>query len=117
MPAVDRSLDALLALDGTTYVITDAGHWVKFVVTRVPPTKDKPHGLDYSLTMHAPNGERLVGFDNAHVLPGKQARGGRKDHRHRLGQVKGYGYTDGGALITAFWTEVESVLKEKGYST
>ena len=115
MTGVDRSLDALLELDGTTYVITDAGHWVKFVVTRVQPTTDKPHGLDYSLTMHAPNGERLVGFDNAHRAPGRQGRGGGKDHRHRLRQVKTYDYTDGGALIAAFWTEVKSVLEEEGH--
>lgn len=114
MPQPDASLDALLELDGTTYVITAAGHWVKFVVTRVPATADKPHGLDYSLTMHAPGGERLVGFDNAHRLPGKQGRAGGKDHRHRQSQVKPYQYTDGGALIAAFWTEVESVLREEG---
>ena len=83
-------------------------------ITRVPATADKPHGLDYSLTMHAPSGARFVGFDNAHRLPGKQGRGGAKDHRHRQSQVKPYEYTDGGALIAAFWTEVESVLSEEG---
>jgi len=113
--ARDLSLEALLDLDGTTYAINDEGYWVKFVVSRVPQTADKPHGLDYSLTMHAPNGERLVGFDNAHRAPGKKGRAGGKDHRHRLHQVKPYDYTDGGALVAAFWTEVKSVLEEEGH--
>jgi hypothetical protein len=57
--------------------------------------------------MHAPSGERLVGFDNAH--PAGQAGEGRgKDHRHRQSQVKPTN-TPMGALIAAFWTEVESV--------
>ena len=43
----DPSLDALLDLDGQVLVIDPAGrHWVKFVVTRVPVSPEKPHGLD-----------------------------------------------------------------------
>lgn len=65
----DPSLDALLDLDGQILVVDpDGGHWVKFVVTRVPVSPEKPHGLDYSLTLHGPSGERLVGFDNAHPV-------------------------------------------------
>lgn len=52
----------------------EGGHWVKFVVTRVPASPEKPHGLDYSLTRHGPLGERLVGFDNAHQVRPRQAR-------------------------------------------
>jgi hypothetical protein len=36
---------------------------VRFVVTRVAVSPEKPHGLDYSLTLHGPDGERLVGFN------------------------------------------------------
>jgi len=43
-------------------------HWVRFVVRRVPTTEQKPHGLDYSLTLHDADGERLVGFDNSHPV-------------------------------------------------
>ena len=65
----DPSLDTLLDLDGTVLVVDpDAKHWVRFVVTRVDATEAKPHGLDYSLTLHGPDGERLVGFDNAHSI-------------------------------------------------
>jgi hypothetical protein len=54
---------------GRFYVIDpDSGLWVRFVVRQVPATAEKPHGPDYTLTMHRRNGERLVRFDNAHPI-------------------------------------------------
>ena len=97
-------------------MIDKAGYWVKFVVHQVPATTDKPHGLDYTLTMHGPEGGRLVGFDNAHQVAG-QGRVAAKDHKPRLRTVRPYEYTDAGALVTAFWNEVESVMREKGVWT
>lgn len=112
----DLSLDTLLDLDGQVLVIDEAGCWVKFVVTQVPATTEKPHGLDYTLTLHSPEGGRLVGFDNAHQVAGL-GKGAAKDHKHRLHTVRPYGYTDAGALLAAFWKEVESVMREKGVWT
>jgi hypothetical protein len=110
----DPALDTLLDLDGLTLVVDPVGgHWVHFVVTQVPPTPEKPHGLDYSLTLHGQNGERLVGFDNAHPV-GKRKRGSPQDHRHRIRTVKAYEYSDAGTLLIDFWTEVDAVLKERG---
>ena len=110
----DLALDTLLDLDGITLVVDpESGFWVRFVVTQVPPTPEKPHGLDYSLTLHGPNGERLVGFDNAHSV-GRQKRGDPQDHRHRTRTVKPYDYSDAATLLADFWTEVDAVLKEKG---
>jgi hypothetical protein len=110
----DPGLDTLLDLDGTVLVVDpDGRHWVKFVVTRVPVTPEKPHGLDYSLTLHGPSGERLVGFDNAHPV-GRQRRGEPQDHRHRLRTVRPYDYRDAGTLLADFWGEVDAVLKERG---
>ena len=94
----------------------EVGHWVKFVVAKVPPTAEKPHGLDYSLSMHGRDGERLVGFDNAHRV-GKQKRGDPQDHRHRIRTVRAYEYSDAGTLLADFWTEVDAVLKERGART
>jgi hypothetical protein len=80
----DPTLNVLLDLDGQVLVVDPEGsHWVRFVVTRVPASPERPHGLDYSLTLHGPNGERLVGFDNAHPVK-RQRRGEPQDHRHRL---------------------------------
>lgn len=109
----DAGLDALLDLDGQILVVDpEGGHWVKFVVTKVPASPAKPHGLDYSLTLHGPSGERLIGFDNAHVV-GRGKRGAPSDHRHRLRRVKPYEYRDAAALMADFWIEVDAVLKER----
>jgi hypothetical protein len=52
----------LLDLDGLVLVVDpDGGHWSKFSVQRLPATRQKPHWLDYSLTLHGSDGERLVG--------------------------------------------------------
>lgn len=114
------SLDTLLDLDGQVLVIDpEARYWVRFVVRRVPTTLERPHGLDYALTLHGPNGERLVGLDNAHPVAGSSAPGaGRRrrarDHRHRLATVRPYDYQDAATLLADFWAEVESVLRERG---
>jgi len=110
----DRSLDTLLDLDGQVLVVDpEGGFWVRFVITRVPASPEKPHGLDYSLTLHGPSGERLVGFDNAHLV-GRQRKGEPHDHRHRLQTVKRYDYQNAATLLADFWQAVDAVLKERG---
>ena len=110
----DPALDTLLDLNGLTLVIDpEAGYWVRFVVTQVPVVPEKPHGLNYSLTLHGPSGERLVGFDNAHPV-GTQKRGQPQDHRHCLRTVGPYEYSDAATLLADFWTEVDVVLKKRG---
>ncbi len=110
----DPALDSLLDLDGLTMVVDpEGGHWVKFVVTQVPATEAKPHGLNYSLSLHGRDGERLVGFDNAHRV-GKQKRSDPQDHRHRMRTVKAYEYSDAATLLADFWNEVDAVLDERG---
>ena len=108
----DSSLDTLLDLHGQVLVIDPAGYWVRFVVREVPTIPEKPHGLDYTLTLRAPDGTRLVGFDNAHAVAGKRHKS--HDHKHRLRTVKAYAYRDAAALVADFWLEVETVMKEKG---
>ena len=109
----DPSLDLLLELDGQVFVVDpQGGHWVRFVVTQVPVSA-RPHGLDYSLTLHGPDGRRLVGFDNAHPVT-HQKRGEAQDHRHRLRTIKAYDYRDAATLLGDFWTMVDTVLREGG---
>jgi hypothetical protein len=73
----DASLDTLLDLDGQVLVLDErGGYWVKFEVKRVMPTKE-PHGLDYSMTLHGNGNERLVGFDNAHLVRQSAGPGGK----------------------------------------
>jgi hypothetical protein len=69
----EPGLDLLLDFDGQVLVVDpEGGHWVRFVVTQVPASPEKPHSIDYSLTLHGPDGERLVGFDNAHAVKGQK---------------------------------------------
>jgi hypothetical protein len=110
----DPNLDVLLDLDGQVFVVDPAGrYWVRFRVTSVPVTPEKPHGLDYSLTLHGPTGERLVGFGNAHPV-GRQSRGEPQDHRHRHQTVRSYPYRDAASLLDDFWKTVDKVLLEQG---
>ena len=116
----DPTLDVLLDLDGQVLVVDPAGgHWVRFVVTQVAVSPEKLHGIDYSLTLHGPDGERLVGFDNAHPVA-EQKRGDPQDHRHlprapgRQRTIRTYEYQDAATLLADFWDAVDAVLREKG---
>jgi len=110
----DQSLDVLFDLDGQVLVVDPAGsHWVRFVATRVPVSPEKPHGIDYSLTLHGPDGERLLGFDNAHPV-GRRRRSQPQDHRHRLRTIRPYEYRDAATLLADFWSAVDAVLRERG---
>jgi hypothetical protein len=112
--ASDPTLDVLLDLDGQVLVVDpDGGHWVRFTVRRVPKTEQRPHGLNYSLTLHGPGGERLVGFDNAHPV-GKRKRGTPQDHQHRMRRTRPYRYEDAATLLADFWAAVDAVLRERG---
>ncbi len=118
-PISDPGLDDLLALDGVVLVVDPVGnHWVKFVAKRVEPSEERPHGLNYSLTLHGADGERLVGFDNAHAVASGGGRSRRMtpthDHRHGQGAAKPYDYQDAATLLRDFWREVDAVLKHKG---
>ena len=118
VPDRDAGLDTLLDLHGQTLFVDELGHWVKFIVLRTDVTAERPHGLNYSLTLHAPDGKRLVGFDNAHPVRERRGPGTRRriegDHRHRLRNIGPYDYTNAATLLEDFWKEVDAVLRERG---
>jgi Family of unknown function (DUF6516) len=118
----EHGLEFLLAFDGRIHHL-EAGYWLKFEIKRVAASKERPHGLSYSFTLHEPDGKRLVGFDNAHGVP---ARGARfkpapqaSDHWHRTENDPGrpYAFKDAETLIEDFFDEVERVLGEGGVGT
>lgn len=86
------------------------------------PTRERPHGLRYSFTLHAPSGRRLVGFDNAHrVRPavGRYRKADPEhDHWHRHGDDPGrpYRFTTADQLLSDFESEVGKILREHGVS-
>ena len=108
----DPGLDYLLDFNNENIEVDiERGYRVRFRITQVPVSPEKPHGLDYSLTLHAPDGKRIAGFDNAHPV-GKIKRGEPQDHMHRFQTVSPYEYKDAGTLHVDFWELVYSVLKE-----
>ena len=110
----DPTLDVLLDLDRQVLVVdAERGHWVRFVVTRMPASPEKLHGIDYSLTLHGPNGERLASFDNAHAVA-RQKRGEPQDHRHRMRTIRAYEYRGAATPLADFWSTVDAVLRERG---
>ena len=111
-------IETLLDLNG--YVIDqESGYWVKVEVWRVPATPEVPHGIRYALTLHEPNGKRIMGYDNSHAVkpPKKFKFAGQRytyDHMHRHVSDKGvpYEFKDGHQLLADFFAEVDRVLKE-----
>ena len=117
-PAI--GLEYLLGLDGNIEVQNDAGYWVKMEVSSVDVTAERPHGIRYSLTLHAPDNTRLIGFDNAHSVRPAGSRfkhAGKRfpyDHRHRHALDEGvlYEFDTAYQLVSDSYAEVDRVLKE-----
>lgn len=114
---VDHSIRTLRELH-QQIIDQEDGYWLKIEAWEVKPSNDIPHGIRYSLTLHAPSGKRILGFDNAHAMKpkGKKFAGQRLpfDHKHRHASDIGvpYEFKDAQQLLTDFFTEVDSVLNE-----
>ena len=112
-------LEFLLGFDGRIHYL-ERGYWLKFEVKRMDPTPERPHGLRYSLTLHDPDGNRLMGFDNAHGVQPQGSRfqkpGIEHDHWHRVIDDEGrpYQFTTVSQLISDFFTEARQVLAAHG---
>ncbi|MGO9995541.1 MAG: hypothetical protein ACLPTF_23935 [Steroidobacteraceae bacterium] len=112
----EHALEFLLDFDGRRHFY-EGGYFAKFEIRRVSKTKTRPAGIKYAFTLHAPDGTRLMGFDNAHTVP---ALGGRKkaaaasDHWHRTADDVGrpYKFSDVETLLNDFFDEVERILTE-----
>lgn len=117
----DHALEFLLAFDGRVHHLEE-GYWIKFAIKRIAATTSRPHGLSYSFTLHAPDGTRLVGFDNAHAVAEVGSRFKRRpaasDHWHRTEDDPGkpYAFKDADTLLQDFFGEVRRVLSERGVS-
>jgi hypothetical protein len=110
-----------LAFDGRVHHL-EKGYWLKFEIARIEPTPERPHGLRYAFTLHDPQGNRLVGFDNAHGVAARGARFRRPsaehDHWHRTTDDQGrpYAFTTADQLLADFFAEVHRVLEDRGIS-
>ena len=115
----DHSLELLMDLDGLNFS-QEGGYWVKYDVSAVEKTPERPHGIKYSLTLHDPQGVRIFGIDNAHrpkKRRGPAARSTRPkaaDHLHRGGRVYTYEFEGAETLLADFDKGVNAALKRKG---
>lgn len=115
----EHSLEYLLDFDGRRHFYK-GGYWLKFEIKRVGKSALRPHGLDYSFTLHGPDGTRLIGFDNAHPVPSEGSRFKKPsveaDHWHRTQSDPGrpYKFKNAEKLIDDFFNEVERVLTDHG---
>jgi hypothetical protein len=115
----EHTLEFLLGFDGRRHWY-EGGYFAKFEIRRVKPTKVRPHELRYSLTLHAPGGKRLVGFDNAHPVRATRSHAGKRtvvaDHWHRSSADSGrpYRFESAEKLIDDFFDEIERVLTARG---
>jgi hypothetical protein len=114
----DAAIETLLDLDGTV-LDQEKGYWIKIDAWRVAVSKEVPHGIRYSLTLHGPYGKRILGYDNAHAVkpPGKFRYAGRIlafDHKHRHAADKGvpYEFRNAQQLLEDFFADVDRILLE-----
>ena len=107
----------LLDLHGSIIDQSD-GYWIKVEAWEVLASSEIPHGVRYSLTLHAPSGKRILGYDNAHAIkPKRKNFAGRRlpfDHVHRHVGDLGvpYEFKNAYELLSDFFKEVDSILME-----
>jgi hypothetical protein len=114
----DIGLSTLLDLAGHVLDQED-GYWIKIEAWQVNASEDVPHGIRDALTLHSPNGSRILGYDNAHAV---QSQRGFKfagqrlpfDHKHRQAADLGVPCVFGGAhqLLEDYFAESDRVLRE-----
>lgn len=114
----DIAIDTLLDLHDSI-LDQGGGYWIKIEAWRVEVSKEIPHGVRYSLTLHEPHGKRILGYDNAHAVkpPKKFKYAGQilaYDHKHRHISDKGvpYEFKDAQQLMVDFFSDVDRVLTE-----
>ena len=107
----------------TSKIGYDNGYWVSIRAFEIAPDAGRPHGLQYSLTLHDENGERLLGFDNSHAVgtatgPARKSRRPRAfDHIDQRGRRSvPYRFTTPLQLLEDFFAAVDEILNKEGVS-
>ena len=109
---------AIEDFDGFEFVF-DQGCFARIVFKR-DEQRMATHPFRYSLTLHAADGTRLLGFDNAHPVRRKSGNMWRRSaavdhwHRDRTDAGRPYAYESPPKLFQDFQSEVERILMEMG---
>ncbi len=77
------------------------GDVIEMKIWQIPHSKDKPHGLKYSLVC-VREGRRIIGYDNAE---------GKGDHRHYRNKEYHYHFRGMDSLIEDFYSDVEKAKR------
>lgn len=72
---------------------------VEIKIWQVPKSKDKPHGVKYSI-VYVKGDKRLIGYDNAE---------GKGDHRHFLEKEEPYLFTNIWDLLNDFKKDLKKL--------
>lgn len=116
----DPGLETLLGMNGDIYE-QGGGYYIKIVAHAVTPDATRPEGVDYSLTLHAPSGDRLLGYDNAHPVNTASGPAGKRKksnhHIHRTSNVRPYKFEGAQKLLDDFLDDVDKILKAEGVVT
>lgn len=107
VPIDDHTLDTLLDMAGV--FVSPDGWWVKTEARRIQASVERPFGVKYSLTLHDQSGERVVGYDNAHGVPGH--RRVEWDHKHQKDKIRPYQYESAAKLLADFYADVDRWLE------
>ena len=108
----DEAMERLLDYDRRRYWLEN-GWSIRFRVQRVEASETRPHGIRYAFTLHAVDGKRLMGFDNAHGA----GRALAFDHSHRFrrtDELVPYEYVDADTLLCDFFDRVEQACQMEG---
>ena len=84
-------------------IYDEEGWRVVIKIWQVPASRTSPEGIDYSLSLISPEGERVVGYDN-HWPKGH--------HRHVLAEEGPYAYSAIDTLVTDFKADVSQVRRK-----
>ncbi len=111
---LDYSLEYLLNLDGFEFTY-ESGYWYKIEIKRIQITKERPHGIKYSLTLHDKYNKRVFGMDNAHGIKISKKLTGRVvmyDHLHKNKADKGtlYEFENAEKLLQDFFNHIDQIL-------
>ena len=77
------------------------GDTVEMKIWQVPYSKDKPHGLKYSL-VYIRKGERVVGYDNAEK---------KGYHKHFREMEIPYKFKEMDRLILDFYSDIQGLIE------
>lgn len=112
--ADDHQITYLLEFDGYIHTL-ESGWWIKYEISEVAMTAERPHGFRYSLTLHAADNGRMLGYDNAHgVDDGPYKKRSSFDHVHKGRDDPGrpYRFVSLLQLFDDFHNDVRRVLTD-----